>query len=158
MTGLLRYARNDFIARAAGPWQSRDPLDKGGGAKRRGIWVLTSPLGCRVRGLELGAFGEDCLSSQGEFRSRPIQVLDRGLPRRGSTAGPPSFGYFSWRSKKSDLPSGNPRPKTLGKTESSGLEWDFTLTLALSPQGRGDKILERVTFVMPPDHPRSQTT
>jgi hypothetical protein len=28
---------------------------------------------------------------------------------RGDSSGPPSFGYFSWRSKKSDLPPGNPR-------------------------------------------------
>ena len=34
-------------------------------------------------------------------------------PRRGGKPGAPSFGYFSWQDKKSDLPPGNPRQSYL---------------------------------------------
>jgi len=96
-------------------WGGFTPLDKGGGAKRRGIWGFP-PLGCLGRGLELGdveASMSEHVAARAifpggscEFASRPIQDADRGLPRhvfwRGSTAGPPFFGYFLWRSKESD--------------------------------------------------------
>src|SRR5205823_14944806 len=42
-----------------------------------------------------------------QVSGRPRSGLrTRCNPRRGAVAGSPSFGYFSWRSKKSNPPSG----------------------------------------------------
>ncbi len=48
-------------------------------------------------------------STSHEFRSRPVLASSAEQPEGPTTLGSPSFGYFSWRSKKSDLPPGNPR-------------------------------------------------
>ena len=53
-----------------------------------------------------------CLSPQGEFPTRPVFGTDGGGSRRPAKAGCPSFGSFSWASKKRNLPPGNPRPPT----------------------------------------------
>jgi len=47
------------------------------------------------------------LQKRGEFfAAHPMRLIFGNSGMSGS----PSFGYFSWRDKKSDLPPGNPRP------------------------------------------------
>ena len=75
-----------------------------------------------------GAFREDCLRAstnltfyaipfEPEFRSGLSFRVTQGTPRfcGATTLGSPSFSYFSWRSKKSDLPPGNPRHRSRNK-------------------------------------------
>jgi hypothetical protein len=45
------------------------------------------------------------IESESEFSRRPIRnrnISDKKAKTKGSAAGSPSFGYFFWRSKKSD--------------------------------------------------------
>jgi hypothetical protein len=50
---------------------------------------------------------KSCLSEASSF-GRSECTLNFGNPK-GGVVGTPSFGYFSWQDKKSDLPPGNPR-------------------------------------------------
>jgi hypothetical protein len=61
-----------------------------------------------------GDFGEDCLSAQREFRSRLTSRATQGTHEVGGKPGAPSFGYFSWQDKKSNLLPGNPRRFSMG--------------------------------------------
>jgi len=56
-----------------------------------------------------GAVGEDCLSALREFRSRPDFQENRGKPEGPARQGRLLLVNFSWRSKKSNLPAGQPR-------------------------------------------------
>jgi hypothetical protein len=56
-----------------------------------------------------GDFGEDCLSAQREFRSRPAWRATQGTPEGGGGTGSPSLDYLPWRSKKGNQPPGCPR-------------------------------------------------
>jgi hypothetical protein len=57
-----------------------------------------------------GDFGEDCLSAQREFRSRPAWRATQGTRSvaEGGGMGSPSLGYLSWRNKKGNQPAGLP--------------------------------------------------
>ncbi|MGL4576630.1 MAG: hypothetical protein ACRCV9_17720, partial [Burkholderiaceae bacterium] len=49
------------------------------------------------------------LSERSEFFCPPQSKVQKWAARRAAVVGAPSFGYFSWQDKKSDLPPGNPR-------------------------------------------------
>ena len=103
------------------------------------------------------------LSERSEFFSFRFFLSIAGS---GQSSGSPSFGYFSWRSKKSDTPSGEIGAwHTETICASSGLRtgsqaaprmtprWASPLTLALSREGRGDNAALRSVYGSKSDAP-----
>src|SRR5450830_1550768 len=70
------------------------------------LWPLESS---RWRQVQIGKRREKCLSAASCFPF-PICACRRREPsKRATTQRPPSFAYFSWRSKKSERLPGRPR-------------------------------------------------
>ena len=69
-------------------------------------WLLTfNPYECsRTEEFSSGKERANCLSVA-SFRPRRMKIPQRGNPG-GANGGCPSFGYFSWASKKSNSPGG----------------------------------------------------
>ena len=115
--------------RASGfPWVNREaikyrfegvPMDSPRGAQRQAVQAAQhEPTGVVAR---------SACHASGDFCDARLTRAPQG---NSESLGSPSFGYFSWRSKKSDWPR--------AATERVGGKDSLHLTATLSPQESGD--------------------